>query len=333
MKKLRKLQTIFRTRNEVILLPIPGQLAIEMAVANFVGKAEHAFVCVNGFFSEAITSMVEYWGGEPIVIQAGLGSPVKPENVKQFLDAERDPAGKPLFIVHNETSTGVVNPVGDILKLCHDKGVITVLDSISAFGGIDVRVDDWKADYTIGYGSKALGGVYGVVPVSVSESAWRTARSRRDRIHSRYLNLNTWRKAIDVDGSWGHPYPSSMPTSIIVALRRAAELVLEEGLRNRYHRHEQAAAFLRNGLEALGLDIFPDKDYLSNTVSVARVNPKWEKRLRQQLLQKYDIMISGSDGELEGRIVRIGHMGTSANIPRLAITLNAISSILRDVRN
>jgi aspartate aminotransferase-like enzyme len=330
---LSKLQKIFRTSNDVIIVPIPGQLAVEMAVANLVPKGQGAFVCVNGLFSEMIVTMIKYWGGKPIVIKSRkLGSAVSVDEVKEAIENNKDPSDKPLFVVHNETSTGVVNPVEEIFKICKKNGVLTVLDSISAFGGIDVRVDEWKADYSIGYASKALGGVFGVQPISLSKEAWNAARRNEGRIHTNYLNLNVWRKAIEEMGPWGHPHPSSMPTSLIVGLRRAAELVLEEGLEKRYERHRKVAAFARDGLEGLELEIFPDRDCLSDTVSVARVDPKWEKELRRRLLTQYDIMISGGLGKLSGKIVRIGHMGTSAAIPKISITLSAIASILKEIR-
>lgn len=327
-----KLQKIFKTDNDVILVPVPGQLAVEMAVANFVPKGQEAFVCVNGYFSEMIVSMVEYWGGKPVVIKSPLGKAVTPEQVEEAIEKRGDPSGKPIFVLQNETSTGVVNPVEAILRVCKGHGMLTVLDSISAFGGIDVRVDEWGADYAIGYASKAIGGVFGAEPVAISKDAWKAAKKNSDKIHTRFLNLNVWAKAIEEMGPWGHPHPSSMPTSIIVGLRKAVDLVLKEGLANRYRRHKEVAEFTRKSLGELGLKLFPDKRYLSNTVSVASVNPEVDKKLRGGLVLRYDIMIAGGLGELTGKIIRIGHMGTSATIQAVSATIAAMDSVLRDIR-
>jgi alanine-glyoxylate transaminase/serine-glyoxylate transaminase/serine-pyruvate transaminase len=327
-----KLQKIFKTENDVIIVPVPGQLAVEMAVANLVPRGQEAFVCVNGYFSEMIVSMVEYWGGKPVVIRSGLGKAVTPEQVEEAIGKKGDPSGKPIFVVQNETSTGVVSPVEAILKVSKEHGMLTVLDSISAFGGIDVRVDEWGADYTIGYASKAIGGVFGAEPVAVSGDAWKAAKKNSDKIHTRFLNLNVWAKAIEEMGPWGHPHPSSMPTSIIVGLRKAVDLVLKEGLANRYRRHKEVAEFARKSLGELGLKLFPDKRYLSNTVSVASVDPEVDKKLRGKLASQYDIMIAGGLGQLSGKIIRIGHMGTSATIPAVSTTMAAMDSILRGIR-
>ena len=162
-----KLKKVFKTTGDVIIVPVPGQLAVEMSVANLVTKGQEAFVCVNGFFSRMIAEMVEYWGGVPVEISKPWGKAVTAEDVKKVLEGHKDLANKPLFVVHNETSTGVQNPVEEILRVGEKNGMLKVLDSISAFGGMDIRVDEWKADYAIGYASKALGGVFGAQPVAL----------------------------------------------------------------------------------------------------------------------------------------------------------------------
>src|SRR5215467_1398931 len=239
------LKKIFKTTGDVIVVPVPGQLVVEMAVANFVAEGQEAFVCVNGYFSNMIVDMVKFWGGTPVKIVAEWGKPVTSKEASAILDDHHDLTDKPLFVVHNETSTGIQNPVEEILKVSGEKGMLNVLDSISAFGGIDVRADEWKADYTIGYASKALGGMFGAVPVSISDRAWGVARKNSDNIRARFMNLNVWQKAISEMGRWGHPHPSSMPTSIIVGLKKATELALQEGLEERYKRHSEVAEFAR----------------------------------------------------------------------------------------
>ena len=207
-----------------------------------------------------------------------------------------------------------------------------MLDSISAFGGMEVKMDEWGIDYVIGYASKALGGVFGAQPVAIAKSSWEVAKKNKPRIHSLFLSLNTWREAIEKDGSWGHPYPSSMPTSVIVALRKAVDLALEEGLQNRYKRHASAAAQLREGLTGMGLPLFTDRRFFSNTVSTAKVQPAWSTALRSRLLEKHDIMIADGLEALSGKIIRIGHMGTSATPGGDLERVDALSDSLARVR-
>lgn len=326
------LQKVFRTRNEVMVVPIPGQLAVEMAALNLVAKGQESFVCADGIFSEAIVDSVNAVGGRATVIRSELGKGPTLEEVKSVLDGAGDLAGKSIFLVQNETSTGAaVNP-SEIFRYCKKMGMLTVLDAISAIGGMDLRADEWAVDYAIGYASKALGGVNGICPVAVSPEAWDLVKRRKGEIHSTFLDLNSWREAIDVDSSWGHPHPSSMPTSLIVALWKALSMALEEGLEARYQRHAEAARALREGMRALDLEIFTDPAYYSNTVSVARVDQRWDSQLRKRLVGDYNIMIAGGLGELKGKVIRIGHMGRSARQENIDITLAALGQVLSKVR-
>jgi aspartate aminotransferase-like enzyme len=327
-----KLKKIFRTTGDVIIVPVPGQLTVEMAVANLVTKGEEAYVCTNGHFSNMIVGMIKYWGGVPVTIEKPWGKAVTGEDVASVLDGHKDLTDKPLFVVHNETSTGIQNPVEEILRTAEKRGMVKVLDSISGFGGIDIRVDEWKADWTIGYASKALGGVFGAEPVALSSRTWEVARRNSDMIHARFLNLNVWEDAIKEMGPWGHPHPSSMPTSIVVGLKKATELALQEGLDERYRRHKEVAEFARAQMKEIGLELYPDVHHSSDTVCALKADPKWEGKLRSELISKFDIMISGGLGQLEGKLLRIGHMGTSARKPAISRTRVAMEAILKEVR-
>jgi alanine-glyoxylate transaminase / serine-glyoxylate transaminase / serine-pyruvate transaminase len=330
-----KLRNVFGTkRSEVVLMPVPGQVAVETSVVNLVGRGGTGFVCANGVFSGMIPQMMKAIGAKPVVIRSRLGAGATADEVASVLDdSGRDVAGKALFLVHTETSTGAATPPAEIFRVCRKRGVLTVLDVISTFGGMEVRMDEWGVDYVIGYASKALGGIFGAQPVAIGKASWEAAKQNKPRIHSLFLDLNTWRDAIEKDSSWGHPYPSSMPTSVIVALRKAVDLALKEGLQNRYKRHAKAASQLRRGLTEMGLEIFTDKRFLSNTVSVAKVRPAWSPSLRKMLLEKHDIMIADGLESLSGKIIRIGHMGTSATPKAIATTVNAIADSLAKVRS
>jgi alanine-glyoxylate transaminase/serine-glyoxylate transaminase/serine-pyruvate transaminase len=329
-----KLRKVFgTTKSEVVLMPVPGQVAVETSVVNLVGRGGTGFVCVNGVFSGMIPKMMKAIGAKPVVIRSKLGSGATADQVASVLDNYgKDVAGKALFLVHTETSTGVATPPADIFRVCRKRGVLTVLDAISTFGGMEVKMDEWRADYVIGYASKALGGIFGAQPVAIGKASWEAAKQNKARIHSLFLDLNTWRQAIEQDGSWGHPYPSSMPTSVIVALRKAVDLALKEGLQNRYKRHAKAASQLRDGLTGMGLPLFTDKRFYSNTVSVAKVRREWSAPLRRMLLEKHDIMIADGLEALSGKIIRIGHMGTSATPKAISKTLDALSDSLAKVR-
>src|SRR5580698_7571999 len=121
------MQKVFRTKNEVLIIPVPGQLAVEMAALNLISKGEEAFVCSNGLFSTSIIDSVRAIGGKPVPIVSELGKGPTLDQVKEAIDASKDVSGRSIFIVQNETSTGAaVNPA-EIFRYCKKKGMITVL--------------------------------------------------------------------------------------------------------------------------------------------------------------------------------------------------------------
>jgi aspartate aminotransferase-like enzyme len=160
---------------------------------------------------------------------------------------------KAIFLVHNETSTAVVNPVKEIGKIAKKNGILYAVDAISSFGGMEIRCDDWNIDVCVGYASKALGSIMGVTPVMISEKAWEVAKNRKNPIRGRYMNLNVWEEHIEEKSEIGHPFPGSVPTSLVLALKRAVELAIEEGLENRYKRHTITGKAVREGIRAIGL--------------------------------------------------------------------------------
>lgn len=326
------LKKVFKTKNDVLVVPIPGQLAVEMAAVNLVGAGDEAIVCANGLFSDSIVDAVTVAGGKPVVVRSPPGTFPSLDELKAAVDGIREPSGKAVFLVQNETSTGVAVDPGEVFRYCKKKGMLTVLDAISAVGGMDLRADEWQVDYAIGYSSKALGGVNGADPIAVSPAVWQEAARRKGRVHSGFMDLNVWREAIDVDSSWGHPHPTSMPTSVIMALRKAVSMALEEGLDARYRRHEDCARAMREGFTAMGLETFTDPRYLSNTVSVAKVDARWDGELRKRLVTDYDIMIAGGLGPLKGKVIRVGHMGSSARPHKVRTTLAAMERVLKRVR-
>ena len=145
------------------------------------------------------------------------------------------------------------------------------------------------------------------------------------------MSLNVWRHYIDEWSPIGHPHPSTMPTNIIAALNTALGLVLREGLSKRFRRHQHVARKLEESLESIGLNIFPMKEYASNTVTAVNTDPKVNSHLRRRLLDDYRILIADGLGSLSGKIIRIGHMGTSATQSATNLTLCGIREILESI--
>lgn len=322
---LEKLKNVFKTNSEVIILPAPGSAGIEMAASNILEPGEKAGVVMNGFFGELAKFLIESYGGVGVPIQTDYGKPVDLDVVEQ--EFEQNDL-KALFVVHSDTSSGVSNPVKELAAIANKHGALVVVDAVSSFAGMELEVDEWKIDFCVGYAGKALGGVVGATPIAIANSVWDRATKRKSRVPGRLLSLPCWKDAIDNWSSWGHPYPTTQPASIILAMRRALELALQEGLDNRYARHRKVAKALREAWKAMGLTIFPDERIASDTVSVLNVPRDTDSKIREIMYDTYNIMISKGLGKLSGRVIRIGHMGTSCSYGHVTQTIAALAGCL-----
>jgi aspartate aminotransferase-like enzyme len=325
----QQLKKIFNTKQSVIILSGPGGLGLELSVANLIEPGDKAIVVHNGFFGELYGRVVELYERIPVILTKNYGEAADVTSINEKCEEEDI---KAIFLVHNETSTAVVNPVKEVGEIAKNNGVLYGVDAISSFGGMELRCDDWNIDVAVGYASKALGSIMGVTPVMLSEKAWEVAKNRTHPIRGRYLNLNVWQEYIDELTEIGHPFPASVPTSVVMALRKAIELVFSEGLENRYKRHQISAKAVHEGARALGLQILPKEEIASDTVTALRLpDDISEDEVRRRINEKYNIMVSLMKNLIGLNGIRIGHMGVTAShfyiIPTLAALEQTLNSL------
>jgi len=322
----QQLKKLFNTKQSVIILAGPGGLGLELSVANLIEPGDKAIVVHNGFFGELYGKVVELYERMPVVITKNFGEAADVNSIKEKCKEEDI---KAIFLVHNETSTAVVNPVKEIGEIAKKKMILYAVDAISSFGGMELRCDDWNIDVCVGYASKALGSIMGVTPVMISEKTWEVAKNRKHPIRGRYMNLNVWEEYIEELTEIGHPFPASVPTSVVLALRKAIELALEEGLENRYKRHAISGKAVREGIRALGLKCLPKEEIASDTVT-ALLLPEGisEIDLRRFIEEKFNIMVSLMKNLIGLEGIRIGHMGVTASQFYVIPTLAALEKTL-----
>lgn len=321
---LNLLKKIFMTSNDVIILPAPGTAAMEMAAYNIIEPGDKVVCTDNGFFSERMVEVVQSHQARAISLTSEYGEAVSPEQLKRVL--EENPDIRAFFAIHNESSTGVLNPIWEYGKITKKHGVLYVVDAVSSFGAIDLRVDEWGIDYCVGYPSKGLASLPGAIPIAISKTIDDRVTQRKDSPHSWFFNLKTWRWYIENWASVGHPFPTTMPTHTILALRKAVTLALEEGLENRYLRHREMARIFRRGIKAMKLELLAREDCASPTVTAVKTPPEINQKLIELLLDQYNLMISGGLSKQARRIVRVGHMGTTASFRYISYALSCIEA-------
>ncbi len=313
---------VFQTENQSYILTGSGTAAMEAALASVVEKGDKVLNIVGGKFGERFMQIAEVHGGTPIALEVEWGYGVNPEDVKYILEEEEDI--KAVTIVHNETSTGVTNPIDQVGKMVKDHDALYVVDTVSSLGGDDVFVDGYNIDICVTGSQKCLAAPPGMAALTLSDDAWRVVENTPTS--SYYLDMKKYHK-----GGAAQPpeTPYTPSVSLMYAMKEALLSVMEEGLENRVKRHELAALATRNGIKALGLELFAQSEVSSNTVTAIRM-PEGitDPQLRGTMRNKYRIELAGGQDHLKGNVFRIGHMGNITE-QEIISTMGALEMTLK----
>jgi alanine-glyoxylate transaminase/serine-glyoxylate transaminase/serine-pyruvate transaminase len=323
VSKLRKL--LGASRSDVYVMVGEAMLGLEAAIANLVKRGDKVLVVANGVFGEGFADLVRMYGGEPVMLESDWRRAVDPSDVERAL--ERNPGVKLLTIVHCDTPSAILNPLRDVAKVAKERGVLVIADAVSSIGGVPVDVDGWGVDVLIGGSQKVLNVPPGLTIITVSPAAWEEAE--RVGYKGFYLDIKLWKRMVDEEGVF--PYTVSDP--LIRGLDEALSMLFEEGIENVYERHIMARKAAWAALEAANLEPYPQAlEHSSPTVTAALV-PKGidEAELRRITWEKYGVMIAGSWGKLQGKVVRIGHMGVQASRTHLIVGFTALARALKDL--
>lgn len=317
------------SKEQAILHTGPGSFAMEMAVANVVEKDLPVLCCINGFFGQRFLTMLEAYGARPVEVNAPLGQAIDPDAVDREL--RRNPEAKAVFLVHSETSTGVLNPLKEIAAVAQSHDALMVADTISSLGTSEVDVDRWGVDLCASASQKGLGAPPGLCMLTVSRKAWDYVEHRSSKPYGWAVSLLTWKHFQEKWGAW-HPHPTTESTPLVLALRESVRSILSEGLRQVYQRHRRAATAMREGALCLDLKTFVKNDEeASKAVSAIAVPPGVDaERVRIFMKDRFHILVGGGIEELKGKILRVGHMANTANEEFITLALTALGAALRD---
>ena len=269
-----------------------------------------------------MADIAERCGGRTTIVEGEWGHAIDVNKVESALKQTK---AKVVAVVHAETSTGAMNPVKEISELAQKQGALLLVDTVTSLGGMPLKVDEWGIDICYSGTQKCLGCPPGMAPITFSERAMEAVRNRKTKVQSLYLDLGL------LDTYWGEKsaYHHTAPISMVYAVREALRLVLEEGLEARFKRHHLNHTALVAGLEAMGLNILPGKDERLWTLN-AVVIPEGidDAKVRNRLLEEYNIEIGGGLGVLKGKLWRVGLMGYTSNRSNVLLFLSALEAIL-----
>jgi alanine-glyoxylate transaminase/serine-glyoxylate transaminase/serine-pyruvate transaminase len=317
-------QETLQTQNELtFVVSAPGSAGMETCLVNLLEPGDEAVICIHGVFGTRMADIAERCGAKVIKVEAEWGTPISPEKVK---DALASCAPKLLAIVHAETSTGVLQPMEEISKLTKEAGALLVVDAVTSYCGTQLKVDEWGIDALYSGSQKCLSAPPGLSPVTFSQAAIEVLDNRKAKVQSWFLDLTM------VKNYWAgakRAYHHTAPVSAMYAMREALRIVLEEGLENRFKRHQKNHELLRDGLEAMGIEFLVDEEFRLPMLNAVRI-PEGvnDAVVRTRLLNEYNIEIGGGLGPYAGKIWRIGLMGESSDANHVNMVLAALRDIL-----
>lgn len=295
-----RLQALFQTKQDVLVLAASGTGAMESAITNCFATGDQVIVVNGGKFGERWGKLAKNFGLEPIEIKVEWGRPVRPDQIDDALKAH--PAARGVLIQGSETSTTAVHPVREIAAITRRRDTLLVVDGITAVGVYDLPMDDWGIDVLITGSQKALMLPPGLALIALSERAWgRVAASDPRRFYfdlprersNQAKNTTAWTPAI----------------SLISGLHTALGMMLDEGLPQVFARHERLARATRAAAEALGLRLVAPDAPSPATTGIFVPQGVEGGKLVAYLRDRMGVTFAGGQDELKGKIVRIAHLG------------------------
>ncbi len=296
-----KVKQLFQTRNDLFLLTGSGTGGMEAAIVNTLSPGDKVLAVSIGVFGERFTTIAQRFGAEVIPLRFEWGKAADADAIRQALRAETKI--KAVLVTHNETSTGVTNDLASISSVVKEFDKLLLVDSISGIGSLNLPVDEWHCDVVLAGSQKGWMVPPGLAMVSVSQEAWRAhANARIPRFYWDFTQAKSYLERGQT--------PWTPAVSTVFALSVALDMMLEEGLANIVARHARVGRATREGMKSLGLSLFADEAYASNTVTAVNSPDGVDvKKLIQILGQEHQIVLNGGQQKLEGKIFRIGHMG------------------------
>jgi aspartate aminotransferase-like enzyme len=319
---LARLKEVHRTQNEVLLFTCSGTGAFESAIVSLCSPGERVLAVSAGSFGERWAAMARTFGCEVEELKYAWGETPTADDLQRKL-TEIDPVSL-VFLVHSETSTGVVADIQALAAVAKEAGALVVVDGVSSLGAVPLEMDDWNLDVVISGSQKALMTPPGLATAAVSDAAWEQVA--RSTLPSFYFDWDRTRKAqAKLDSAF------TPAVSLIVALDVALGLVLEQGLDAAFERHVRLGRACRAGIKAMGLELFSPDDDRSAVVTAARMPEGMDSAdLTLALRERHGVTIAGGQGELKGAIFRIGHIGWYDEFD-IATALSAVELVLGEL--
>jgi aspartate aminotransferase-like enzyme len=322
---LKGLRYLFQVDDtyQPFIIPGGGTSAME-SVTSFLTKGDKILVVSNGVFGDRWINIFKKYPVEVDYLKAEAGDYVSIDSVKEKVKQKHY---KLVTFTHVETSTGVRHPIKDSVKEIKDYVDIVVVDGVSSVGAEEVKTEDWDVDIYLTASQKAIGAPPSLGLLVVSENAMK--HLREDNIAGYYLDLKNWLPVMRSMEEGKAAYFSTLPVHTVFMLNEALKLIQDEGIENRVKRHEKVAGTIRAGIEGMGLEIVAKRpDAYSNTVTGVMLRKAKAQDVLSEIIKEGVEIAPGVHPSLQGKYVRIGHMGWVTPNDAI-ITISALERTLK----
>jgi len=295
------LKQVFGTSRDVLILTGTGTAGMEAAVANTLARGEKAIVVRGGKFGERWAELCDAFGVETVCIDVEWGHAVDAQAVRDAFDSHPDT--RALLVQASETSTGVYHPIEQLAAIVREQDDrLMIVDGISGVGVHALPMDAWGIDVLVSGSQKSWLLPPGLAFIALSDRARRAVEQNENPRY--YLDL---RKELKVQPDNQTQWTSSV--ALILGLREALAMILEEGLDNVLRRHQNLARVTRAAMEALGLELYAPDSPAFSTTAVRVPDGLDGKAFVKQLQTRFNMTVAGGQGKAAGKMFRIGHMG------------------------
>jgi len=313
----------YRTTNRLTFpVSATGMAGMETCIVNLIEPGDSIVVCAKGFFGQRMIDVAGRTGAKVTVLEQKWGEAFDLNRIRETLKSVRP---KALAIVHAETSTGVLQPIAELGKMCHEFDTLLIVDAVTSLGCTELEVDKWELDAVFSCSQKGLGCPPGLSPITFSDRAVATLKSRKTKVQSWYFDLSM------IESYWGgdRAYHHTAPITMIYALREGLRIVMEEGLEARWARHLKNHQALKAGLTVLGLHYIAAEGFQLPQLNAVRIPDGMDDLAgRKQLLADFSIEVGGGLGDFKGKAWRIGLMGYNSKASSVMLVLAALEQVL-----
>jgi aspartate aminotransferase-like enzyme len=299
------LRPYFGTANEILLLTCAGTGGLEAAIVNTLSPGDRVLGVSIGAFGDRFAKIASAYGADVTKVDVEWGRAADPDDLSAALRNAPEGGYRAVLLTHNETSTGVMNPLADLAASVRSIApeALILVDGVSGLGAVPFEQDAWGLDVVVSGSQKAWMVAPGMAFASLSERAWQAAESAR--MPRFYLDLRAHRTSA---ASGETPWTPAV--GIVFQLDAAIGLMADEGADAIFARHAACAAATRAGLEALGFELFAEPAHRSQTVTAAWIPDGLEWKPFNADLKRRKLVLAGGQGRLTGKILRVGHLGT-----------------------